>query len=359
MTGRIFTEALFNERVDHCFFRKLKPTHAKLAFVIDVLKGLDAFSGAAGAADRLAAALSDGSVRKVVDFLKSDRREDTEADRREDTEADRREDTEADRREATEADRREADRSEEGEDPRREQDEFAECVFKAIEKVAEDHEGFNNSRSYVHGLASTIAAVARAHIGTDDSEAGEAGEAERSEEVEAERREDTEAERSEEVEAERSEEVEAERSEEVETVEAVARKLAQNFHRACRYYGFLDTSSVFARRGRSMTHTREGLRLAFDGYSAQKAIAFMVEEQDRFLFGTTNLPRRLANLLLIATKRLTGSPRGYTSHDITQEQDSEAEATEASIERSEELEGPEGPEGPEPTGPAHKRTRLA
>ena len=173
--------------------------------------------------------------------------------------------------------------------------------------------------------------------------------------MEAERSEEVEAERSEEVEAERSEEVEAERSEEV---EAVARKLAQNFHRACRYYGFLDTSSVFARRGRSMTHTREGLRLAFDGYSAQKAIAFMVEEQDRFLFGTTNLPRRLANLLLIATKQLTGSPRGYTSHDITTDS-YEAEATEASIERSEEPEGPEGPEAPEPTGPAHKRIRLA
>jgi hypothetical protein len=108
-----------------------------------------------------------------------------------------------------------------------------------------------------------------------------------------------------------------------------------------------------------MTHTPRGLRLAFDGYSAQKAIAFMVGEQDRFLFGTTNLPCRLANLLLIATKQLTGSPRGYTSHDITQEQDSEAEATEASIERSEEPEGPEGPEPPEPTGPAHKRIRLA
>jgi hypothetical protein len=201
--------------------------------------------------------------------------------------------------------------------------------------VVEDHEGFNNNpKSYVHGLASTIAAVARAHIGIDDSEAVEA---ERSEEG-----------------AERSEAREA-----VKAVEAVARKLAQNFHRACRYYGFLDTSSVFARRGRSMAHTREGLRLAFDGYSAQKAIAFMVQEQDRFLFGTTNLPCRLANLLLIATKQLTGSPRGYTSHDITQEQDSEAEATEASIERSEEPEGPEGPEPPEPTGPAHKRIRLA
>jgi hypothetical protein len=61
---------------------------------------------------------------------------------------------------------------------------------------------------------------------------------------------------------------------------------------------------------------------------------------------------RLANLLLIATKRLTGSPARYTPHDIPQE----AEATEASIERSEE---PEGPEAPEPTGPAHKRIRLA
>ena len=78
----------------------------------------------------------------------------------------------------------------------------------------------------------------------------------------------------------------------------------------------------------------------------------MVQEQDSYLFGTTNLPRRLANLLLIATKQLTGSPRGYTSHDITQE----AGATEASIERSEE---PEGTEAPEPTGPAHKRIRLA
>ena len=207
MTGRIFAEALFNERVDHCFFRKLEPTPAKLAFVIDVLKGLDALPGAVSGADRLVAALSDGSVRKVVDSLKTDRREDTE-----EGEADRREDTEE-----GEADRRE--------DPRREQDEFAECVFKAIEKVVEDHEGFNNSRSYVHGLASTIAAVARAHIGIDDSEAGEA-------------------------------------------VEAVARKLAQNFHRACRYYGFLDASCAFAHRGRSMAHTLRGLRLAFDGYSA-------------------------------------------------------------------------------------------
>jgi hypothetical protein len=46
----------------------------------------------------------------------------------------------------------------------------------------------------------------------------------------------------------------------------------------------------------------------------------MVEEQDSYLFGTTNLPRRLANLLLIATKRLTGSPAGYTPHDIAQEE---------------------------------------
>jgi hypothetical protein len=82
----------------------------------------------------------------------------------------------------------------------------------------------------------------------------------------------------------------------------------------------------------------------------------MVEEQDQYLFGTTNLPRRLANLLLIATKRLTGSPARYTPHDIPQE----AEATEASgQERSERSEEPEGPEAPEPTGPAHKRTRLA
>ena len=193
MTGRIFAEALFNERVDHCFFRKLEPTPAKLAFVIDVLKGLDALPGAVSGADRLVAALSDGSVRKVVDSLKTDRREDTE-----EGEADRREDTEE-----GEADRRE--------DPRREQDEFAECVFKAIEKVVEDHEGFNNPKSYVHGLASTFAAVARAHIGIDDSEIDD--------------------------------------SETGEAVEAVARKLAQNFHRACRYYGFLDASCAFARRG--------------------------------------------------------------------------------------------------------------
>jgi hypothetical protein len=228
--------------------------------------------------------------------------------------------------------------------------EFAECVVDAIKTFVEDREGFNNPKSYVHGLASAIAAVARSHIGTDDSETGEA---ERSEEGGAGEAEAGEAERRARREAERSEEGEA-----VEAVKAVARKLAQNFHRACRYYGFLDTASVFARRGRSMTHTREGLRLAFDGYSAQKAIAFMVEEQDRFLFGTTNLPRRLANLLLIATKQLTGSPRGYTSHDITTDS-YEAEATEASIERSEEPEGPEGPEAPEPTGPAHKRIRLA
>jgi hypothetical protein len=71
MIGRIFTEALFNERVAHCFFRKLKPTLAKLALVIDVLKGLDAFSSAVSGADRLVAALSDGSVRKVVDILKA------------------------------------------------------------------------------------------------------------------------------------------------------------------------------------------------------------------------------------------------------------------------------------------------
>ena len=236
MTVDIFTEALFNERRRGYFFRELEPTTAKLALVIDVIKGLDAFSGAVGGADRLVAALSDGSIRKVVDSLKSG--------------------------EAAGG------------------SEFAECVVDAIEKVAEDHEGFNNNpKSYVHGLASTIAAVARAHIGIDDSEAGEADDSE--------------------------------------AVEAVARKLAQNFHRACRYYGFLDASCAFARRGRSMTHTLRGLRLAFYGGSAQQAIAFMVEEQDSYLFGTTKLPRRLANLLLIATKQLTGSPRGYTSHDIT------------------------------------------
>ena len=235
MIGRIFTEALFNERRRGYFFRELEPTTAKLAFVTDVLKGLDAFSGAVSGADRLAAALSDGSVRKVVDSMKS------------------------------------GETGETGE-----AGEFAECVVDAIKTFVEDHEGFNNPKSYVHGLASTIAAVAWSHIGTEDSE--------------------------------------AERSEEA---EAVARKLAQNFHRACRYYGFLDASCAFARRGRSMTHTLRGLRLAFDRGSAQQAIAFMVEEQDRYLFGTTNLPRRLANLLLIATKQLTGSPRGYTSHDIT------------------------------------------
>jgi hypothetical protein len=217
-------------------------------------------------------------------------------------------------------------------------------VFKAIEKVVEDHEGLNNPKSYVHGLASAIAAVARSHIGIDDSEAGEADDSE--------------------------------------AVEAVARKLAQNFHRACRYYGFLDASCAFARRGRSMTHTREGLRLAFHGYSAQKAIAFMVEEQDRFLFGTTNLPRRLANLLLIATKRLTGSPRGYTPHDITTDSyDPAVEApdavtnslatvpfddystgtdeTSAHHECHERRERSEEPEAPEPSVPASKRTRLA
>ncbi len=141
MTGDIFTDALFNERRRGYFLRELEPTLAKLAFVIDVLKGLDAFSGA----DRLAAALSDGSVRKVVDSLKSG--------------------------EAGEA----AGGSE-----------FAECVFKAIEKVVEDHEGFNNNpKSYVHGLASTIAAVARANSGIDDSEAGEAERSEEGEDVEA------------------------------------------------------------------------------------------------------------------------------------------------------------------------------
>jgi hypothetical protein len=220
MIGRIFTEALFNERRMGYFFRELEPTPAKLAVVIDGLKGLDAFSGAAGDADRLVAALSDGSVRKVVDILKSG--------------------------EAGEAG---------------ETGDFAECVFEAIEKVVEDHEGFNNNpKGYVHGLASEIAAVARSHIGTDDSEAAEA-------------------------------------------VRAVARKLAQNFHRACRYYGFLDASCAFAHRGRSMTHTLRGLRFAFDRGSVQQAIAFMVEEQGSYLFGTTNLPRRLANLLLIATKQ--------------------------------------------------------
>ena len=106
-----------------------------------------------------------------------------------------------------------------------------------------------------------------------------------------------------------------------------------------------------------MAHTRRGLRLAFDGGSAQQAIAFMVEEQDSYLFGTTKLPRRLANLLLIATQQLTRSPAWYTPHDIPHEQDLEAEATEASgQERSERS---EEPEAPEPTGPAHKRTRLA
>jgi hypothetical protein len=254
MTGRIFTEALFNERRRGYFFRELEPTPAKLAFVIDVLKGLDAFSGAVSGADRLVAALSDGSVRKVVDSLKSG---------------------EAERSEEGEADRREAERSDEGEAGEAAGgSEFAECVVDAIKTFVEDHEGFNNPKSYVHGLASTIAAVARAHIGTAETERSEA-------------------------------------------VEAVARKLAQNFHRACRYYGFLDASSAFARRGRSMAHTLRGLRLAFDGGSAQQAIVFMVEEQDSYLFGTTNLPRRLANLLLIATKQLTRSSARYTPHDIT------------------------------------------
>jgi hypothetical protein len=292
MTGRIFTEALFNERRRGYFFRELEPTTAKLAVVLDVLKGLDAFSGAAGGADRLVAALSDGSVRKVVDILKSG--EQSEAER-------------------SEEDRREAERSDEGDEGEAAGgSEFAECVVDAIKTFVEDHEGFNNNpNSYVHRLASTIAAVARAHIGTDDSEA----------------------------------------------VEAVARKLAQNFHRACRYYGFLDASCAFARRGRSMAHTLRGLTLAFNGGSAQQAIAFMVEEQDSYLFGTTNLPRRLANLLLIATKQLTCSPARYTPHDIPQEQDLEAEATEAS--GQERIELGEEPEAPEPTGPAHKRTRLA
>jgi hypothetical protein len=307
MTGRIFTEALFNERRRGYFFRELEPTTAKLAFVIDVLKGLDAFSGAVGGADRLVAALSDGSVRKVVDILKP---------------------VETERSEEGEAERREAERSDEGEaGGAAGGSEFAECVVEAINTFVEDHEGLNNPKSYVHGLASTLAAVARAHIGIDDSE------------------------------TERSEEG-AERSEEREAVEAVARKLAQNFHRACRYYGFLDASCAFAHRGRSMAHTLRGLRLAFDVGSAQQAIAFMVEEQDSYLFGTTNLPRRLANLLLIATKRLTVSPRGYTPHDITT--DSYEAVVEASgQERSERSEEPEGPEAPEPTGPAHKRTRLA
>ena len=318
MAGDIFTGALFNERRRGYFFRDLEPTTAKLAFLIDVLKGLDAFSGAVGDADRLVAALSDGSVRKVVDSLKSERSEEGEADRRE-----------------------------EGEDPRREQDEFAECVFEAIKTFVEDHEGFNNPNSYVQGLASTIAFVARSYIGTEDSEAGE-----------------------------------AERSEEG---EAVARKLAQNFHRACRYYGFLDASCAFARRGRSMTHTLRGLRLAFNGGSAQQAIAFMVEEQRQYLFGTTNLQRRLANLLLIATKRLTGSPARYTPHDITTDSyDSAVEAVEAApsvgsvaphaatnslatvpfedllrIARSSDSAHRERSEEPDTPEPSVKRTRLA
>jgi hypothetical protein len=79
-----------------------------------------------------------------------------------------------------------------------------------------------------------------------------------------------------------------------------------------------------------MAHTLRGLRLAFDKGSAQQAIALMVEEQDSYLFGTTNLPRRLANLLLIATKQLTGSPAWYTSHDITTDSyDHAVEAVEA------------------------------
>jgi hypothetical protein len=56
----------------------------------------------------------------------------------------------------------------------------------------------------------------------------------------------------------------------------------------------------------------------------------MVEEQDSYLFGTTKLPRRLANLLLIATKRLTGSPARYTQHYITTDSaDPAVEAVEA------------------------------
>ena len=252
ITGLLFTETLFQEKRGHSFLRELAPTAAKLAIVIEFLKGLSADD-----ADQLATAFHDGSVRKLCDSLKAGRSEAGEAAG--------------------------AEQSEEGNASA----EFIECVFKAVAAIVDDHSGITHPKSYVTPLTKAIKAVARSHI---DSA--------------------------------------------VDSIKPSAERLALDLHRACRRYGAV-AGGFFAHRARSTAHMIRGLREAFDARAVQYAVAFMVKEQDGFLFGTKNLEPRLANLLLIATKQLTGSSTWYEPHCITQEQESEAEATAVEAEATE------------------------
>ncbi len=232
----LFTETLLQERLAAFSLHPLAPTAAKLAIVIEFLKGLSVDD-----TDQLAAAFHDGSVRKICDSVMK----------------------------AGEA----------GEGNAR--SEFVECVFEAVAAIVDDHTGFTRPKSYGAPLTEAIGAVARSHIGPTES------------------------------------------------IKPGAKRLALDLHRMCRRYGQLE-KCWFSIRAPSTAHmVRRGLRVAFENGAVQHAVAFMVKEQDSYLFGTKNLEPRLANLLLIATKQLTGSDAWYTPHDITQEQDSEAAAVEA------------------------------
>lgn len=174
----------------------------------------------------------------------------------------------------------EAERSEEGNASA----EFVECVFKAVAAIVDDHAGITHPKSYMPSLTEAIEAVARSHTGPTGS---------------------------------------------TESIKPSAERLALDLHRACRRYGAV-AGGFFLHRARSTAHMIRGLREAFDARAVQYAVAYMVREQHSYLFGTKNLEPCLANLLLIATKQLTGSATWYEPHDITQEaEDTEAAAVEA------------------------------
>jgi hypothetical protein len=288
----LFTETLLQERLAAFSLHPLAPTAAKLAIVIEFLKGLSVDD-----TDQLAAAFHDGSVRKICDSVMK----------------------------AGEA----------GEGNAR--SEFVECVFEAVAAIVDDHTGFTRPKSYGAPLTEAIGAVARSHIGPTES------------------------------------------------IKPGAKRLALDLHRMCRRYGQLE-KCWFSIRAPSTAHmVRRGLRVAFENGAVQHAVAFMVQEQDSYLFGTKNLEPRLANLLLIATKQLTGSDAWYTPHDITTDSyDPAVEAVEAApsvgsvaphaatnslatvpfedllrIARSSDSAHRERSEEPDTPEPSVKRTRLA
>ena len=197
-------------------------------------------------------------------------------------------------------------------------DSFVEFVFKAIKQLVKEHADFTNPKSYVPNLAQRIQDGITTAAGTCGDEP--------------------------------------------DSTAIAARQLAQEFHRMCFCYGLIDNGSAFspAYWPPSATHTLNGVRNAFDRYSVQAVVAFMVNERADHWFGTSNLDPRLANLLLSAIKSLTGSTRAYEPHEISEHTAGSEPAEPA--EPAESRESAESAETDEATThtehPARKRVRV-